>query len=434
EGGTQLVAVHAADPYEYPDDKLHVLIFAQQHGNEQSGKEAALLLIRDLAEGKYNHWYENLEIWIVPQLNPDGSDVNERRNAGGIDLNRDHIVQLAPETRAIHELFREFNAHVTVDIHEYYPYSESWSEFGGYKNFDLQVGIPTNINVDSNIRSFALNNVLPHIEQHLNEQGFSFHNYLVGPAPSLGRLRHSTVDFDDGRQSFAIRNTLSFIYEGINGEDRYVENLARRTTGQYEGLVALLEFLHARAGETREIIVNAQEKLKTAQPGDKVAVRMEHFPDGNALKLPLSSATTGQDTLVLVENYHPLVQSNLDVSRPSAYLVPAGDHHLMEFLELHQLEYETTPDLTDKTVTQYYVASIEASMDEELPNRFPQVTTQTFDGKELTEEFVLVPTAQLHSNFMVSLFEPQSMLGLAQRPGYEYLLQEGEVFGILRVE
>ncbi|TVQ86021.1 MAG: hypothetical protein EA393_12860 [Bacteroidetes bacterium] len=434
EGGTPLVAVHASDPYEYPGERLRVLIFAQQHGNEQSGKEAALLLIRDLAKEKYNHWFENLELWIVPQLNPDGSDVNERRNAGGIDLNRDHIVQLAPETRALHNLFREFKAHVTVDIHEYYPFRESWAEFGGYKNFDVQVGVPTNINIDENIRNFALNQALPHIEKHLNEKGFSFHNYLVGPAPNLGRTRHSTVDFDDGRQSFAIQNTLSFIYEGINGQDGYVENLERRTMGQYQGLVALLDFLHARAGETREIVVKAQEQLRTSRSGEKVAIRMEHFPDGTTLMLPLTSATTGKDTLVMVENYHPLVKSNLDISRPSAYLIPAGDQKLREFLKLHQLEYETQPDLTGKTVTQFFIESIATSIDEELPNRLPQLATQTLDGKEITEEYVLVPTAQLHSNFIVSLFEPQSMLGLAQRPGYEHLLQEGEVFRILRVE
>ena len=434
DGGTPLVAVHASDPYEYPDDKLHVLIFAQQHGNEQSGKEAALLLIRDLAKGKYNHWFEKLELWIVPQLNPDGSDVNERRNAGGIDLNRDHIVQLAPETRAIHSLFREFNAHVTVDIHEYYPFRESWAEFGGYKKFDVQVGIPTNPNISQEIREFALMKALPHIKKHLNDKGFSFHNYIVGPAPNLGRTRHSTVDFDDGRQSFAIQNTLSFIYEGINGQDGYIENLERRTMGQYEGLVALLDFLYINAGESRSMVEKARENLRDATPGEKVAIRMEHFPDGSTLKLPLASATTGQDTLVVVENYHPVVQANLEVSRPSAYLIPANDHQLMEFLELHKLEFETNPDLTGKTITRYFIESIEHSIDEELPNRLPLVTTQTNDGREITGEYVLVPTAQLHSNFLVSLFEPQSMLGLAQRPGFEHLLKEGEVFGILRVD
>jgi hypothetical protein len=434
EGGTPMVAVHASEPIKYPDDKLHVLIFAQQHGNEQSGKEALLLLIRDLANGMYNHWFENLELWIIPQLNPDGSDVNERRNAGGIDLNRDHIVQLAPETRALHNLFREFKPHVTIDIHEYYPFRESWTEFGGYKNFDVQVGVPTNINIDENIRNFALNRALPHIEQHLNGKGFSFHNYIVGPAPNLGRTRHSTVDFDDGRQGFAIQNTLSFIYEGINGRDSYIENLERRTFGQYEGLVALLDFLHNSAEETRNMVNTAQQNLKEAKPGEKVAIRMEHFPDGSTLMLPLTSSKTGLDTLVMVENFHPIVQTTLEVCRPDAYLVPAGDHQLMEFMELHKLLFETTADLDGKVITRYFIESIETSIDEELPNRLPRVVTQTFDGNELTGEYVLVPTAQLHSNFLVSLFEPQSMLGLAQRPGFEYLLREGEEFGILRVE
>ncbi|MBW6480370.1 MAG: hypothetical protein K0B37_13165 [Bacteroidales bacterium] len=434
EGGTPLVAVHASNPSEYPDTKLHVLIFAQQHGNEQSGKEAALLLIRDMANGMYNHWFEKLEIWIVPQINPDGSDMNERRNAGGIDLNRDHIVQLAPETRAIHNLFREFNAHVTVDIHEYYPYRESWAEFGGYKNFDVQVGIPTNPNVSEEIKTFALMKALPSIEKHLNEKGFSFHNYIVGPAPNLGRTRHSTVDFDDGRQSFAIQNTLSFIYEGINGQDGYIENLERRTIGQYEGLVALLEFLYDTAPETRSMVEKARKNLKEAKTGEKVAIRMEHFPDTSTLMLPLTSSKTGLDTLVMVENYHPLVQPTLEVSRPFAYLVPANDNQLIEFLKLHKLVIDTNVDLSDRIVSRYFIESIETSIDEELPNRLPRVITQTMNGNELTEEYLLVPTAQLHSNFIVSLFEPQSMLGLAQRPGFEYLLEEGEVFGILRVE
>jgi hypothetical protein len=204
--------------------------------------------------------------------------------------------------------------------------------------------------------------------------------------------------------------------------------------GQYEGLIALLDFLYKNAGESRSMVEKARQNLREANPGEKVAIRLEHFPDGSTLMLPLTSATTGQDTLLVVENYHPLVQSNLNVNRPSAYLIPAGDYQLMEFLELHQVKYETTTDLTGKTLSRYFIESIETSVDEELPNRFPQVTAQTLDGSELTEEFVLVFTAQVHSNFLVSLFEPQSMLGLAQRPGFEYLLQEGEVFGILRVE
>jgi hypothetical protein len=416
------------------NDPLRIMIFAQQHGNEQSGKEAALLLISDLAKEMHTQWFPELEIWIIPQMNPDGSDANQRRNAGGIDLNRDHIVQLAPETRSLHTLFHQIKPHVTVDIHEYQPFTQSWEEFGGFKNFDVQVGIPSNLNIHSAIPTFAQQEVLPAIENHLNNKGFSFHNYLVGPVPTEDRIRHSTVDFDDGRNSFAMLGSLALIYEGINGPDGLSQNLERRTIGQYEALLALIEFLYKNTLKTKLLIDNARQQLIHAQPGEAVAIRMEHLPDGNPLLLPLTSSKTGLDTLVIVDNYHPVVKSTLDVRRPYAYLIPLADSLLVQFLHLHRIHYHDSFDINSKKIIAHYINTINTSIDEELPNRYPFVSMQSVAPDEIPGQYLLVPTAQLHSNVMVSLFEPQSMLGLAQRPGFEYLLREGTRFPILRVD
>jgi hypothetical protein len=434
ETGIPLVAIKAANPEIDNPDRLKVLLFAQQHGNEQSGKEAALLLISDLAKGKNTHWLDNLEIWIIPQVNPDGSDVNERRNAGGLDLNRDHIALLAPETRALHNLFFREMPHVTVDVHEYQPFTESWTNFGAYKTFDVQVGIPTNPNVDPLIRNFAYAEILPALENHLNSKGFSFHNYLVGPVPTEGRIRHSTVDLDDGRHSFAILNTLSLIYEGINGRDGFTENLERRTYGQYEAITVLLNFLHENHEQTLQMVENGRNNLANATPGEMVAIRMEHHPDGNPLRLTLTSSKTGLDTLVVAENYHPLVKTSLEVSRPKAYLIPSGDSLLLQLLQLHQVQIQEAYDVSNDIVKSWTINQINIGEDEELTNRFPEVVMEVVSPESLQQNYVYVSTAQLHSNFLVQMFEPQSMLGLAQRPGYEYLLKEGERFPVLRVE
>jgi hypothetical protein len=434
ETGIPLVAIKAANPGNKNPNPLKVMIFAQQHGNEQSGKEAALLLISDLAKDINTHWLDNMEIWIIPQMNPDGSDVNERRNAGGLDLNRDHIALLAPETRALHNLFFREMPHVTVDIHEYQPFTESWENFGAFKTFDVQVGIPTNLNVDPLIRNFAYADILPTLENHLISKGFSFQNYIVGPVPTEGRTRHSTVDLDDGRHSFAILNTLSLIYEGINGRDGFTENLERRTYGQYEAIMALLNFLHENHEQTLQMVENGRNNLMNAIPGEMVAIRMEHHPDGNPLRLTLSSSKTGLDTLVVVENYHPVVKTSLEVSRPKAYLIPSGDSLLLQFLQLHQVQILESFELSSDIVKSWTISKINKSEDEELTNRFPEVVMEVVSPESLQQNYVYVSTAQLHSNFLVQMLEPQSMLGLAQRPGYEYLLKEGERFPVLRVE
>ncbi|MFW5793568.1 MAG: M14 family zinc carboxypeptidase [Bacteroidota bacterium] len=427
--GKDLIAVRAALPEAETDTLLKVLLFAQQHGNEQSSKEALLLLISNLH--KYEKWLKNMEVWIVPQVNPEGSDLNQRRNSLGIDLNRDHVLKVAPETRALHSLFNEIMPHVTVDIHEYNPYRESWENFGGYKNFDVQVGIPTNINVDEKIRSFALNRVLPALEEHLNVAGYSFHNYLVGPVPTNGLTRHSTVDINDGRQSFAILNTLSFIYEGINGKDAYVENLERRTHGQYEAIKALLNILDDHSCEVKQMVEESRGELYFGNSKSNVAIRMEHIKSDVSLLLPLTSSKTGKDTVVEIIDFHPLVISKLEVEKPEAYLVPANDTLLRSFLDLHKILYFPAHDIRHMDVTLYKILNIETSIDENLENRFPEVEIKKIKG--LKEKYIYVPTAQLHSNFLVLLLEPQSMLGLAQRKGFEYLLKENEVYPIYRV-
>lgn len=431
--GRHIVALRYAKESNNDEDKLRVLIFAQQHGNEQSSKEASLLLISDFAKGKHAHWLEFMDIWVVPQVNPDGSEVNERRNANGIDLNRDHIVLAAPETQALRGLFHRTMPHVTVDIHEYQPFRESWEQFGGFKTFDVQVGVPTNPNVHEDIRAFALHEALPSIENHLTERGFSFHNYLVGPVPTEGRTRHSTVDFSDGRQSFAMLNTLAFIYEGINGRDGFVENLERRTFGQYEALMALLNFLYENHATAKQLVESGREKLKNATPGQEVAIRMDHFPGDAPLLLPLLSSRTGNDTLVVVENFHPQVKPLAFAQRPLGYLIPANDTLLTRLVRKHQIRYsETIPQ--GATIIAASVSSITTRVDEELENRFHEISFQPYERIPQEGEFWFLPINQLHANVLVSLLEPQSMLGIAQRSGFEYLLQENTLFPIKRVE
>ncbi len=427
--GKDIIAVKASKPGA-ENNKLRILLFGQQHGNEQSSKESLLLIIRDI--NKYQEWLDVADIWIVPQVNPDGADINQRRNAMDLDLNRDHVVLDAPESLAIQRLFQNTLPHVTVDIHEYFPYRESWEEFGGFKNFDVQVGVPTNINVEEQIRSFALNNVLPEIENHLAAKGFSFHNYLVGPVPTEGRTRYSTVDINDGRQSFAIRNTMSFIYEGINGKDGFVEGLERRTIGQYEAIVALLNFLTQNHYDVVELVNESREKLINSQKGNKVTIRMDHFKNSSPLKLPLTSSRTGEDTTVVVKNFHPLVKPIAEVKMPKAYLVPANDSLLLKILQKHNVFYEEAFDLSKNDAYKYFINSIEETEIENFDNIYPQVEKRKV--KVQSEDYIIVPIAQLHANFLVLIFEPQSMLGLAQREGFEYLLEEGKAYPVLRLE
>ncbi|HSV87741.1 MAG TPA: M14 family zinc carboxypeptidase [Bacteroidales bacterium] len=431
--GREILVLKAGDE-DQPErgEKLRVLIFSQQHGNEQSSKEAALLMLAEIANGRHQNWFRELEIWIVPQVNPDGSEVNQRRNAANLDLNRDHLLLQSPEINALHALFHKYMPHVTIDVHEYQPFTPSWAEFGGFKNFDVQVGILTNPNVTKKIRRYSNEIALPYIEKRLFEKGYSFHNYLIGPVPTEGLTRHSTININDGRQGLGILGGMSFIYEGINGRDGFADNLERRTNSQTLALVALIDLV---AGDARRIRRMTEKSRNELIKGGlkRVAIRKEHIKSNEPLLLPLVSSTTGMDTTVAVNNFHPLVNPTLWVDSPEAYLIPSSDSLLVSFLKKHRIRfYESFDD--PKNIYAYQIIENRLVQAEAPNNSFPVVEKVKFTGTNLMEEYLLVPLTQLKSHLLVLALEPQSQIGLVQYPIFYYLLDTDRPFPILRVE
>jgi murein tripeptide amidase MpaA len=121
EGRELFVVYFSKDGFGKDKSKIKVLIFAQQHGNEQSGKEGALLLVAELLKPENQYLFDKIDFALVPQMNPDGSEKNQRRNGNSLDLNRNHLILTEPETIGLHNLFNKYLFEVTMDVHEYAP-------------------------------------------------------------------------------------------------------------------------------------------------------------------------------------------------------------------------------------------------------------------------------------------------------------------------
>ncbi|WP_152657570.1 M14 family zinc carboxypeptidase [Oceanobacillus sp. CFH 90083] len=111
-----------------------ILFLTQQHGNEQLTTEGTLEFIKHLGTGKTKGVLDNVNVLIVPMLNPDGAmgDVDfelddyiasgdrhlTRYNAAGEDLNRDHVNKVFPETQALHNnVLRAYDIDYMIDLH-----------------------------------------------------------------------------------------------------------------------------------------------------------------------------------------------------------------------------------------------------------------------------------------------------------------------------
>lgn len=412
--------------------KIKILIFAQQHGNEHSGKEALLMLLKNFSNGKYDSLLNYIDLIVIPQLNPDGNEKNLRRNGNNMDLNRNHLLLTEPEVFSLHKIFNKYLPEVTLDIHEYYPYSEEWIKFGAIKNYDEQLGLLTNPNVSEEIRDYSKTRILPYIKNQLVSNRYTFHEYIVGGPPNKDRIRFSTVEINDGRQSLGIYNTLSFIAEGKNGRDS-LDNIKRRSTGQLLLVESLLNFVKSNKVEIKNIIANERKELIDNNKEKNVVIRMEHIGDGKQYRLDLLSVTSNKDTSVEVNNFHSIIDKHLSVISPKGYLVNKNDNKLIDWLRRHNIFHEDYIKENGQKIIKYNIKKLKKEVLEEMELYNPEIEKIIVDNLT-TEDFYYIPLRQLASNLIILAFEPQSMLGIFQTDQFEYLLREYNEYPILRVE
>lgn len=97
-----------------------LLIWSQMHGNESSGTRAMFDVINffeqksELAQTILSQ----LTIDFIPMLNPDGANVNTRRNAVGIDINRDFLAQESTEIHILLDQVEKGNYQTLFNLHD----------------------------------------------------------------------------------------------------------------------------------------------------------------------------------------------------------------------------------------------------------------------------------------------------------------------------
>ena len=100
---------------------LQVLLWSQMHGDEPTATAALFDVFeqfrRHREEPAYARILDSLTIHAVPMLNPDGAERFQRRNAQGIDINRDALRLQTPEGRALKALRDRLNPAIGFNLH-----------------------------------------------------------------------------------------------------------------------------------------------------------------------------------------------------------------------------------------------------------------------------------------------------------------------------
>ncbi len=122
--GRAIVAIHRARE----GATRTVLVIGSIHGDEQAG----LRVVRRLRDRE--HLPADLDLWLVPTVNPDGTAADRRTNAHGVDLNRNfpylwHAGSRGltwsgptplsePESQALLALHRRLDPWLTLTFHQ----------------------------------------------------------------------------------------------------------------------------------------------------------------------------------------------------------------------------------------------------------------------------------------------------------------------------
>ena len=100
---------------------FHVLLWSQMHGDEPTATSALLDILhyvnRRSSSPDVQRLLGSLTLHIVPMLNPDGAERFQRRNAQGIDINRDALLLQTPEGRVLKALRDRLNPSLGFNLH-----------------------------------------------------------------------------------------------------------------------------------------------------------------------------------------------------------------------------------------------------------------------------------------------------------------------------
>lgn len=106
--------------------KTNIFLWSQMHGNEPTATQAIFDILNFIDSNDFEkekkEILSNVTLHFLPMLNPDGAEVFQRRNALGIDINRDALRLQSPEGQTLKKVRDSLNADFGFNLHDQSTY------------------------------------------------------------------------------------------------------------------------------------------------------------------------------------------------------------------------------------------------------------------------------------------------------------------------
>jgi hypothetical protein len=459
----------AFTPQAAKDARLPVvLVIANIHAGEVEGKEACLMLARDVTTGPLARLAQRATILLVPDYNPDGNDridpknraldlanlegqvgpeggVGTRYTGAGWNLNRDYTKQDAVETRHLAALMREWAPHVVADCH---------TTDGSIHGYELTYDTSRNLgSCPPGPAEYVRDRLLPAVSARLRARtGFRtwfYGNFRTQEDPTSGWESYPPLS-RYGSHFRGLLGTMDVLLEAYS----YVD-FRTRCDVMYGILVDLLDEVGDRGAEVVSIVEGAAERSRRetgarvgidygepVREGGRLSFRhvgraaYEHVVEAWDLDSQVARRIPGRERRDWRTTYYGRYEPTVVVTAPAAYLVPAARASAIERLLSHRLDVLRVGRAQRVRGTTYRIATRETTAS---PDVGDAPRTETVFGVEPSEAEVearegdaVVPVAQPWGRLAVYLLEPHSDDGLA-RWGHFDDLRVGDAFPVRRL-
>ena len=352
-------------------NKAVILIQNGIHAGEIEGKDASLMLLRDIAILKSKaSLLDHAILLIIPIYNVDGHErfgpynrINQngpeemgwRVTAQNLNLNRDYVKADAPETQAWLKLYTAWLPDFFIDCHV---------TDGADYQYVVTYGIETHENVPAPVREWVNTTFLP-----------SMKDMKINDVP-IGPLINFRSDLEPLKGLLAFAGTapprFSTVYTplqnrpGLLIEMHMLKDYKTRVEANYQFLDALIRRINEQSASLRQAVRRADEETAGGVENPFPLVLQADTVPSSTLRYfgfqqtnTASEISGGKKRVYSKDPYEAMVPvyEKLHVSKsvipPYAYIIPRQWQEVISRLKLHGIKLERLKQAAELNVESY---------------------------------------------------------------------------------
>ena len=425
-----------ASPRDLKRDKRAVIyIQANIHAGEVEGKEALLMLLRDIVTDPAEPFFRNLVILAAPIFNADGNEkiskdnrrsqngpedgVGVRYNGQNLDLNRDAMKMESPEVRGlIANVLDTWDPCLLVDCH---------TTNGSYHKEPVTYVWGLNPNTGQNVLAYMRDRMMPAIQKDLKKK----HQILSIPYGNFMSYREPEKGWNPAGPEpryitnyVGMRNRMAILNENYSYAD-----FKTRVWGCYYFLKEILAYCAAHSEEVRNLVQSADEQAAlrgmNGAPTDSLIIAYDVRPAAKKIQIigyemkvtPREQGRprierTDKEVTYTVPYFCDFV-SKRAIRYPRGYFITLQDPAIADLLMRHGIVTEKLTEPVTLEVETFLVKELKSA---ERPYQGHHMNTVTGQYERTVKTFpegtLFVSTAQPLGPLAAYLLEAESDDGL----------------------